>query len=306
VSLAVFLGLATIDIIFGVDAVPGENQKIVARRLEILGGGPATNAAITYAFLGGSATLVASVGMHPLADVIRSDLAQFRISLQDLTPDSYEIPTVASILISQASGARTVVSSYARCQPAAAEAFDVSELESARVLLVDGHQMTCAIAAAARAKALGIPVVLDGGSWKHRTDELLAHTQIAICSEDFKPPGTTSLLDVIAYVRNLGVSAVAITRGPKSIIWATEQSNGELPVPSVLSVDTLGAGDIFHGAFCHRLVSGAAFPDALAFAAKVAAYSCEFAGTRAWMNSWASETSTNLPGETPHPSRAGS
>lgn len=288
-SRAVFLGLATIDIIYGVDAVPGENQKIAARRLEISGGGPATNAAITYAFLGGTATLAAGVGAHPITSVLRSDIDRFRIALQDLTPGSAEIPPVASILVNGTSGARTVVSSYATRQPAAPESMDMSVLNRAPLLFVDGHQMSCGIAAAARAKALGMPVVFDGGSWKPRTDELLSHTRIAICSEDFTPPGTASSFDVIALVRNLGVEAVAITRGPKSIIWAVEQSNGEIPVPPVSAVDTLGAGDIFHGAFCHYLVSGAIFPDALAFAARVAAYSCEFAGTRAWMNSWARE-----------------
>jgi sugar/nucleoside kinase (ribokinase family) len=48
---------------------------------------------------------------------------------------------------------------------------------------------------------------------------------------------------------------------------------------------TLGAGDIFHGAFCHRyVVNGFGFRDALEFASAIASRSCQYFGTRAWMN----------------------
>ncbi|PMB30496.1 ribokinase, partial [Fischerella thermalis CCMEE 5319] len=51
------------------------------------------------------------------------------------------------------------------------------------------------------------------------------------------------------------------------------------------AVDTLGAGDIFHGAFCHYVLREN-FLDALASAAKIAAFSCQFFGTRRWMESF--------------------
>ncbi|MCV3216935.1 PfkB family carbohydrate kinase, partial [Plectonema radiosum NIES-515] len=54
--------------------------------------------------------------------------------------------------------------------------------------------------------------------------------------------------------------------------------------PKIEPKDTLGAGDIFHGAFCNYILRES-FPDALAQAANIAAYSCQFFGTRRWMNS---------------------
>jgi sugar/nucleoside kinase (ribokinase family) len=44
----------------------------------------------------------------------------------------------------------------------------------------------------------------------------------------------------------------------------------------------MGAGDIFHGAFCHYILQES-FPDAIASAAKIASHSCQFFGTRRWM-----------------------
>jgi sugar/nucleoside kinase (ribokinase family) len=286
VGPAVFLGLTTVDIVYAVQNVPGENEKSVARRQEVLCGGPAANAAISYAFLHGGATLVSAVGCHPLAEIIRSDLAHSRVSLHDLTPASTEIPPVASILVSERTGARTVVSGHASRKQVPAEALDLQVVRNAAVLLVDGHLMNCAIRAAEQAKAQATPVVLDGGSWKDGTDELLAHTQIAICSEQFLPPGAATARDAIAYLLARSPEAVAITRGASPILWAMRHQQGELIPPSISAVDTLGAGDIFHGAFCHQLVRGSSFPDALAFAAEVAACSCRFFGPRSWMDTW--------------------
>lgn len=286
VRSAVFLGLATVDLIYAVESVPCENEKCVAQRQEITCGGPAANAATTCAFLGGDTTLVSSVGTHPLADVIRHELEHFRVSLRDLAASSSEAPPVSSILVSQGTGARTVISGHATRTQVPSEAFDISALKNADLLLVDGHQMACSIKAAASARAQTIPVVFDGGSWKDRTDELLTHTRIAICSETFRPPGTKATLDVLEYLLGHGPDTAVITQGAGPIIWATHQKKGELSPPPVAAIDTLGAGDIFHGAFCFRLVSGGGFLESLTFAAEVAAYSCRFFGTRSWMDAW--------------------
>ena len=68
---SVFVGLSTIDIVYGVDEFPAANSKIEAKSQEVLVGGPATNAAIAFAHLGGEATLVTAVGRNSLAAVVR-------------------------------------------------------------------------------------------------------------------------------------------------------------------------------------------------------------------------------------------
>jgi sugar/nucleoside kinase (ribokinase family) len=285
VKSAVFLGLATVDVVYAVESMPRENEKIVATRQEVLCGGPATNAAITCAFLGGPAVLVSSVGTHPLATVIHEGLRQFDIPLVDLNSNSKEMPPISSILVSE-SGNRAVISAHSTRKQIAAGALNESILENAAILMVDGHHMACAIRAAELAKMKDIPVVLDGGSWKDGTDELLKCTRIAICSDDFRPPGISEASEVIAYLLNQGVESVAITRGAKPVLWATRDQSGEIGVPSVTAVDTLGAGDILHGAFCYQNMRGASLTDSLKFAAEVAAHSCRSFGTRAWMESW--------------------
>jgi sugar/nucleoside kinase (ribokinase family) len=136
---------------------------------------------------------------------------------------------------------------------------------------------------AAAAKACETPVVFDGGSWKDGTEELLQSVHTAICSADFMPPGCASASDVFQFLKSCGVANIAITNGSAPIQFLCGQSSGRVRVPHVDVVDTMGAGDILHGAYCHFLSTGLGFVDALTEAAKIASESCRYAGTREWM-----------------------
>jgi len=91
--------------------------------------------------------------------------------------------------------------------------------------------------------------VLDGGSWKEGTDELLGFADTAICSNDFKPPGCANEDEVIDYLIGRGVANIAITKGAHPIRFQSDAASGSVRVPLIEPVDTMGAGDIFHGAF---------------------------------------------------------
>lgn len=75
----------------------------------------------------------------------------------------------------------------------------------------------------------------------------------------------------------------AITRGERPIIYDTPEGSGEIAIESVEAVDTLGAGDILHGAFCYYYAKGNQFVVALQQASRVATLSCRTFGTRTWM-----------------------
>ena len=69
------------------------------------------------------------------------------------------------------------------------------------------------------------------------------------------------------------------------MLFMDNETSGELPVSSIDAIDTTGAGDILHGAFCFRFAQGDAnFTDCLRFAAKLATLSCTHIGTRSWMS----------------------
>ncbi len=270
-----FVGLCTVDLTYVVSEFPVPNHKVSASNQELSAGGPAANAAITFAFLGGAASLVTALGVHALAAIAREDLEKHKVELHDLAQDPSAAPALSSICVQAATGERTIVSANAAAQSALLDKFDSQVLSGAKILLVDGHHMPVCIAAARAAREVGITVVMDGGSWKEGMEGLLDFVDIAICSEDFMPP--VKLCD-------RGVEKIAITRGAKPILWSTAESNGELPVRAIEPKDTSGAGDIFHGAFCWAHASGSEFTEALEYASGVATESCLHYGTRSWMS----------------------
>ncbi len=279
-----FVGLATIDVLYGVDGVPGPNQKIVASWQDAYAGGPATNAAIACAHLGARCTLAAAVGAHPLGALVRDEMARRGIALVDLASALHTAPPVSSVLVDERTGSRAVVSANASVWPPRLAQVPDAMFEGIRVLLVDGHHLSTAIDAARRARARGITTVMDGGSWKPGTEELVAYVDIAICSADFQPPGCTSPSAVDALLREGGVGATAITRGPDPVLCWEGASATSIAVPRVRVVDTLGAGDVLHGAFCYYVAAaGGRFLPALQAAVAVASRSCAHRGTRAWM-----------------------
>ncbi|MGZ5947604.1 MAG: PfkB family carbohydrate kinase, partial [Caulobacteraceae bacterium] len=77
--------------------------------------------------------------------------------------------------------------------------------------------------------------------------------------------------------------AVAVTAGPGPILWRSGEGSGRIAPPTVEAIDTLGAGDIFHGAFCHAFAESGDFSASLARAAEVASLSCASWGPRAWI-----------------------
>ncbi len=279
-----FVGLVTLDLIYLAESAPKNNQKIVAADYTVAAGGPATNAAVTFSHLGNQATLLGVLGSHPMTQLIKGDLETFKVAIADLDYNATESPPVSSIIVTQSTGDRAVVSINAVKAQANCESIPEDILQNVDIVLIDGHQMKIGKAIAQIAKSQNIPVVIDGGSWKPGFEELLPFVDYAICSANFYPPGCHTSQEVFVYLNKINIPHIAITHGEKPIQYLWDGKTGTIVVPKIHPLDTLGAGDIFHGAFCNYILRES-FPDALAQAANIAGYSCQFFGTRRWINS---------------------
>ena len=277
-----FVGLISLDVIYLVKHLPRENQKMVASNYTVAAGGPATNAAVTFNYLGNQGAVLGVLGAHPVRHLILQDLNRQRVAIADLNPRHPEPPPTSSILVTESTGDRAVVSLNALRLQATPEQIPANSLQGVDVVLIDGHQMAVSGAIARQAKAQGIPVVVDGGSWKPGFETVLPLADYVICSANFSPPAGKTAPETLSYLKALGVPHIAITHGPDPIEFVSEGLSGQLPVAQINPVDTLGAGDIFHGAFCHYLLQSS-FQDALAQAAQIAAQACQFFGTRSWL-----------------------
>ena len=270
-----FVGLATLDVVQRVDRFPEPNQKVVATDTWLAAGGPATNAAIAFAALGGRAVLWSALGAGAAADVVRADLADAGVEVIDVAPPDWGI-TASSVLVEAATGQRIVVSGSAH-QPDLGIT-PVPDLSDAQVVLVDGHHPALALAATRAAADRGLPIVVDAGSHKPVFDGLFVLASDVLCSADYLHPGG---LDASALL-GLGPQLVAVSHGADPLQWWTATGTGQVIPPAIEAADTLGAGDVLHGAYAHALAEGAGREAALEAAVRAATVRVAHRGPLDW------------------------
>jgi len=278
-----FIGLNTIDVQFFVENYPEANEKTKAKNYGMYSGGPATNAAITYAHLGGKPQLISSFGRHLFTELTFDELKNLKVDVTDITPNRKCHPIFASVVTDIVNGNRSVISYH----PDNHEYCDITlenlSTSSYDIVLSDGFYIDVA-SRILKKNDINPPVVLDGGSWKKGLERLLPFIDIAICSADFKPPGISNVEENISYLQYMGIEKIAITRGEKPILIFDGPQKMEIPIDRINAIDTLGAGDVFHGAFCFYYQQKKDFIEALTEASKIACNSCKYYGTREWMN----------------------
>jgi sugar/nucleoside kinase (ribokinase family) len=249
------VGLTTLDVTQRVDAFPDPGQKVRSLDAVLSPGGPAANAARAVAALGGKSLLLTALGADALGDFVKVSLEPVQVTaVSGTTP-------VSMVVVRDADGERTVVSRNASVPVVAPDLSGL--LAAADVVLLDGHHDGLMIPVARQAKAAGLPVVLDAGSWKPVLDHLLPLVDVAACASGFE------LSD--AGVHSYGVPLVIRTQGAAPVTWSRNGSTGAVPVPVVQVKDTNGAGDVWHGAYAYALASGADPVEAIGFASEAAA-----------------------------------
>jgi len=280
-SMVVAFGLLTVDHRLTVDAVPLANQKIVAADSDFDFGGPAANAAVTARALGMPTRFITAVGSGLLTDFAIARLRALGVEATDLLDAEPGEPSISTVMVTESTGDRTVVSHNALSIRANLP-LTGHELDGAATLLVDGHHMSTAIRLCRMARERGVTVIFDGGSWKDGTDDLLRFVDIAAVSQDFVPPGCE---DALEFVTSAGCRRAVQTRGAKPIRVLNDGRHCEVAVPRIEDVvDTLGAGDVFHGALAYYVTRDAggdpngAFPEHVRQAAVVASQSCRHKG----------------------------
>ena len=279
-----FIGLTTLDFIYLSNFYPQANQKVVAEDYLTVAGGPATNAAVAFSYFGNQGQLLTVLGQHPLSHLIASDLENYSIEIIDLIPKQLASPPVSSIIVTSDTGERSVISINALKSQGNKSQIPENILNEIDIILIDGHQIEVSLALVEVAKNKEIPIVIDGGSWKSGLEQVLLFADYVICSANFYPPQCLNSQDVFDFLQTMGISYIAVTQGEKPIQYLDQGKIFTLLVPSIPVVDTLGAGDIFHGAFCHYILQNN-FSFALSQAAKIASKSCQFFGTRSWLKS---------------------
>jgi sugar/nucleoside kinase (ribokinase family) len=268
-----------LDEVFRLERFPPPGGKTPAQEVFSVNGGCAANAAVAIARLGGRARLAGPLGgpagEDPYGDRVLAALARERVDCSGCQRLLGVASPISAIFLDR-SGER-MIATYRDPRLAAASPADPRRLvASVDAVLLDNRypQFVRPIGAAARAR--GVPVVLDADRPTEVADELFRMaTHVVFSGECLRATsGREELgsgLEVIAAVTR---SFLAVTDGPRDVLWRDGASLKRCPVFAVKAVDTLAAGDVFHGAFTLALAEGREIAAGLRFAAAAASLKC--------------------------------
>jgi sugar/nucleoside kinase (ribokinase family) len=272
-------GIIVLDEVFRVERFPEADTKAAAQSYFVVNGGCAANAAVAVARLGGRAALAGPLG-GPAGEDSNGDHVLAALAREGVDcsacPRVAGVPTALSAIFIDARGARIIVTyRHERFETVAAR--DPAGLvASVDAVLADNcfPEFVRPICLAARGR--GLPVVLDADRPTQMSDELFRiATHVVFSSECLR--ATTGLDDpavALARVADLTPAFLAVTQGAEDVLWREGGALRRSPVFPVKAIDTLGAGDVFHGAFALALAEGKDEITALRFAAAAAGLKC--------------------------------
>ena len=270
------VGHASYDLVFSVPHHPGDDEKMVADSFIGCGGGPAANAAVQVAKLGLKAAFVGYLGNDLYGDKHYQELIDYEVNVENVVRGVS--PTPLSTVLVKPGGKRALINFMGETKPLPEKAIDLSNI-IAKVILFDGHELQLSLPIAKRAKAQGIPTVLDAGSVHEGTLVLMNLVDHLACSEKFTKQLHGDVETALSRLASIAPNVV-ITLGETGLICQQREIRGALPAFPVKAIDTTGAGDAFHGAYAAAVALEMAWDDILRYASAAGALCCTKAGAR--------------------------
>jgi len=274
-------GIAVEDYIFRVDRFPTPDTKTVIEDFVVTGGGCAANAAIAVARLGGRARFAGPLGDDPISDRILAGMASAGVDIDRIERVAGGVASVSGIFIDPA-GERLLATRREQGLRAARASDPTALLHDMSVVLADNHFPEFVLPICAAARGCLLPVVLDFDRAVAAGDLLLALATHPIFSAEALcgTSGIERLDAALASVAALSSGGfLAVTDGANGAYWRRGAASRHSPAFAVKVVDTLAAGDVFHGAFALALAEGQPERRAFRFASAAAALKCtQFGG----------------------------
>jgi sulfofructose kinase len=282
------LGCAFWDTIFKIDRIPDHGTKVLPERAVQAASGMATAAATTIARLGGNVELWARVGDDPSGDSFLRDLSRESVRIDRIRRIPGARTAFSTILVDRA-GERLVVPYTDPSLDPDPSWLPLHEVASAAAVLVDMRWLEGARALLVEARRHKVPTILDADIAP--TDALremitladhVLFSEPALLSLAANASPREALMEIAA---DLEADVVGVTLGAAgSLIWQRDASATgtvhEFASISISAVDTLNAGDVWHGTYVYGLVNNWGVARAAQLANVAAAMKCEHFGGR--------------------------
>lgn len=272
------IGMPVRDLIFRVPGLPDRGSKEHATEFVEVSGGNAPNASVVIARLGGRVALSGPIGgaQEKTSAYIYDQLANEGIDISGLVRMDGLVTPISTIMIDP-SGERTIIT-YRDPKLWAVKLPPPDELlAGCDAVLIESRCAEFATDLCAEAHSRGIPVVVDADRVMSLREGLLqVSSHIIFAAETLHATaGESDDVAALRKIKELTPAFLGVTSGSRGVIWLGDQGEPHhMSAFPVHTVDTLGAGDAFHGAFTLAIAEGQPLEQAMRFASATAALKC--------------------------------
>jgi sulfofructose kinase len=276
------IGHAVQDLVFSVDAMPAEPEKFRATGFETIGGGPAATAAVAICRLGGSAKLAARVGDDLMAGLIIAELEGYGVDCTLLRRMAGRGSSVSAVIV-DSGGERLIVNYLDSGMDSEPDWLPERLPENVGAVLTDTRWPEGALRGLNLAKQHNLPGILDADLPVPPDGKLVeAATHVAFSAGGLSEfSGIEDTEEALRSVDRRTEAWCCVTLGSQGTLAIEDGRLTHRPAFDISVRDTLGAGDVWHGAFALALAEEQSIDEAMKFASAAAALKVQNGGGRA-------------------------
>lgn len=280
------VGHCCYDYLCTVEAYPPEDGSTHILKIEHQGGGAVGTALVAASKLGHSVGVIANWGDDETGRLIQEGFESAGVSLAGAEVIPGVQSCVSYVMVHPENGTRTKFPCRDAAPPVRWTEAQKALLRNAGILHLDGTRYDNALRAAQLARSYGVPVSLDACSIQEDNEKnraLVSLTDILIMNARYpvRVAGTDDKEKALRYFAALGPRIVVTTAGSQGCTALIDGTVRHFPAYPVQTLDTTGAGDVFHGAFLSAWLREMSVPDCLRYASAAAALKCTQMGGRA-------------------------
>ncbi|HYM07935.1 MAG TPA: carbohydrate kinase family protein [Terriglobales bacterium] len=275
------VGLNATDMLIRLPHYPALGSKVEFRSADILPGGQVATAVAACQQWGVRTRYVGKVGGDSAAAIHRAEFDRLGVEAHLVTAAG--CASQQAVILVDDAGERTVLWKRDNRLTLQPEELQREWIINARALHVDGHDTAAAVAAADWAREASVPVIADLDDLYPGVEALLEKIDFLITSRDIpgRLTGKPDLRQSLPEVRKrFGCRLAAATLGHGGVLAWDGSRFHYAAAFQVKTLDTTGAGDIFHAGFIYGLLHEWPLPRQLDFACAAAALNCTASGAR--------------------------
>ncbi len=277
-----------LDLNVCINEMPELNRGTGVTDLSWQGGGKVSSGIIASARLGAKCTISGIYGDDSYGRFCYEDFKRHGVNVSNVILDPGKTTSLDIVVAEKKSMTRTMLFYPGTCRRMTEADADWGLLKDSRYLFISGaSEMTRR--AVQVAKENGVEVFIDADGHSPELEAMIPDIDIFIGSEfvfdvmfpGAKAKGIENLEEECRNIQARGPRIAIFTFGEKGCAGVDENGFFTVPAFNVDVIDTVGAGDIFHGAFIAEYAQGKSARECALLASGTSAIKCTRIGGRA-------------------------